>query len=504
MNRRSSAQALFFGLLLHAVPATAAGAGGAATSTPFHKPGVAWYEPYEYKTRDGRIISDAERGRLLVPEGGRRRDALIELTFIRFRSTASTPGAPIVWLAGGPSDYGSDDIEGPYLALVREFQKVADVIALDQRGTGLSRPRLDCPDSTVRLPLDRVVGRDEYLAAYKRLATECNDYWRGQGVDLETYNTAQNAEDVELLRKALGAKKISLYGGSYGTHLGLAYLRRYSSRVHAAIFSGIEGPAHTWKYPRNVDAHFAEVARLARTDSTLAGSVPDLVGLMRSVQDRLRQRPVTVAIQGEDTTRVDSVTVGVFDLEMANLYFLGSRSNISQLPALYTAMSRGDFSDLARLTRDFRTVSAGSAMHFAMDCASGASPARLKEREEQSRTSLVGSALDFPFPEVCDSWTHAALDESFRSPVRTDVPTLFISGTLDGQTPVSNADEVRSGFSRSTQLIVDQASHGYTELEPEEIRRFMVRFLQGSVTGDVRYSAQPLKFAPLPAASNGP
>jgi pimeloyl-ACP methyl ester carboxylesterase len=479
-------------------------AGGAAPpSRPAgHEPGVAWYEPYEYKTRDGRTISDAERGRLLVPERSDRSSGpLIELSFIRFKSTAPAPGPPIVWLAGGPSDYGSDDIEGPYLALVRAFQEVGDVIALDQRGTGLSRPRLNCPDSVIHLPLDRAVSRDEYLDAYRRAATVCDGYWRDQGVDLAAYNTVENAEDVERLRRAIGAETISLYGGSYGTHLGLAYLRRHPDKVHAAILSGVEGPDHTWKLPRNADAHFEKIARLVRADSALGSRISDLVGLMRLVRDRLRRAPVRAPLPAEEGAPAESVTVGAFDLEWANQYFLGSRSNIAQLPAIYVKMSRGDFSDLAGITRQFRDVSVGSAMYYAMDCASGATGARLKERGEEARTSLVGNAFDFPFPGICDCWTHADLDDGFREPVRAKVPTLFISGTLDGQTPVRNADEVRRGFRRGAQLIVEGASHTYTELDPPDVVRFMIGFLRGETAGDARYQAPPLEFAPIPAAA---
>jgi hypothetical protein len=90
---------------------------------------ITW-EPYTYKTRTGTSITEGERGRLRVPESHRNPDGpKIELDFIRFRCTSEAPGPPIVWLAGGPGDFGSDDIEGPYLELVRAFQTVADVIA---------------------------------------------------------------------------------------------------------------------------------------------------------------------------------------------------------------------------------------------------------------------------------------------------------------------------------------------------------------------------------------
>src|SRR3954464_7449764 len=59
-------------------------------------------EPYTLKTFDGRQIP-AELGKLSVPEDRNAKSAhFIELAFVRLKSTAAQPGAPIVWLAGGP------------------------------------------------------------------------------------------------------------------------------------------------------------------------------------------------------------------------------------------------------------------------------------------------------------------------------------------------------------------------------------------------------------------
>lgn len=51
------------------------------------------------------------------------------------------------------------------------------------------------------------------------------------------------------------------------------------------------------------------------------------------------------------------------------------------------------------------------------------------------------------------------LDASFRSPLASDVPTLFISGTLDVRTPLSNAEEIQKGFSNSRLVVVEGAAH---------------------------------------------
>jgi pimeloyl-ACP methyl ester carboxylesterase len=52
------------------------------------------------------------------------------------------------------------------------------------------------------------------------------------------------------------------------------------------------------------------------------------------------------------------------------------------------------------------------------------------------------------------------LDASFREPVRSHVPVLFVSGTLDGRTPVRNAEMAAQSLPNAFQLVVDGASHG--------------------------------------------
>ncbi len=59
-------------------------------------------KPYTFEN-DKKEKVDAEFGTLLVPENRSKPDSnLIELAFVRFKSTAKNPGPPIVYLAGGP------------------------------------------------------------------------------------------------------------------------------------------------------------------------------------------------------------------------------------------------------------------------------------------------------------------------------------------------------------------------------------------------------------------
>lgn len=453
------------------------------------------WEPYSYETRDGALIDDGEIGRLVVPERhGHRGGQTIELAFVRFKSTSPNPGPPIVWLAGGPSDFGTDDIEGPYLALVREFQKVADVIALDQRGTGLTRPLLVCPPNESLLPLDRPFDVELARAEYGRLSRECAAHFQAEGIDLSAYNTMENAHDVDLLRSALGVPRVSLYGGSYGTHLALAVLRYHPESVDRIVLSGVEGPDHTWKLPSKINRFFETVFAAARKDSAVAANYPDVELMVRSVLERVEAEPVVVELTPEDGgAPPETIVLGVYELKLLMRAFLGSRDSIGQLPAILQVVYDGDYGMVAEYLRSFRQISIGSAMYYCMDCASGVSPARQKQIDDELATSVSGE-INFPFPAICNDWPNDELGDGFRAELRSDRPALFVSGTFDGQTPPSNAAEVAAGFSNPTQILVEGGSHQYLELEPPALGKRMAQFFAGTALSDTVF-VRPLEFA---------
>ena len=133
-----------------------------------------------------------------------------------------------------------------------------------------------------------------------------------------------------------------------------------------------------------------------------------------------------------------------------------------------------------------------------MDCYSGISSDRRKRIATEAETTLLADVMDLPIPDICDAWGSPDLGEAFRSPVRTDVPTLFISGTLDVRTPPSNAEEVRRGFSSSEHLIIEGAVHSDPLfLSSPKIKDVMLEFMRGEKVSTTRITLPPLRFQPV-------
>src|SRR4029453_209743 len=95
-----------------------------AQNPPERKLGSLRFEPYNYQFENR--PAEAELGRLVVKENRNNPNSnLIELAFVRLKSTAQQPGVPTVYLDGGP---GSSPISmARYSEYMRAFMKLREV-----------------------------------------------------------------------------------------------------------------------------------------------------------------------------------------------------------------------------------------------------------------------------------------------------------------------------------------------------------------------------------------
>ena len=117
---------------------------------------------------------------------------------IWWEEAGNPEGKPALMLHGGPGSGSSP--------LMRRFFDPAHyrIIGFDQRGCGRSTPHAS-----------------------------------GEGVDFSVNTTAHLVADIETLRRHLRVERWVIYGGSWGTTLGLAYAETYPERVEAMVFGGV-------------------------------------------------------------------------------------------------------------------------------------------------------------------------------------------------------------------------------------------------------------------------
>ncbi|HEX2187494.1 MAG TPA: alpha/beta fold hydrolase [Longimicrobiaceae bacterium] len=415
------------------------------------------WTPFTFRT-DAGDSTRAERAALRVPEvHDRPGGAALELTVVRLPARAKHPSAPIVYLAGGPGGVATLAARGPRFAVLDALREVGDVVLVDQRGTRGAAPDLTCPRG-LDAPLDRPGTREALLSAWMEWSRACARHWQGRGVDLAAYHTDASADDLEVLRAALGAERVNLLAISYGTQLAQAFMRRHPRSVARAVLAGPEPLGGILKPVELTRAHLARLDSAVRADTAASRRVPDLVALVDSVVRRLESRPARVPVTDPLTRRPATLAIGPFDVQFATAFALGDRRLMLQLPLLFRDMAEGDFSRVAPLVLRLRRYNT-TAMTPVVDCATAWEAADRERLGREAAAFVLADAASFPFPDVCAAWPHLELGSAFRAPVRSDVPVLFVAGTMDGRTPPSNVDVIAPGFSRHARLVVEGGAH---------------------------------------------
>ena len=444
------------------------------------KPGDLTLTPFLLETKDGKPAA-AEWGRFIVPENRSQPGSNpIEIPFVCFKTTATEKRTPIFSLAGGPGDDTLGNLTD-MLPSVPAFQAIGDLIIPEPRGVGYSRPCLDCPGS-YHLPLDKPLDYDTLVTAARAYMVNCAEFWKGQGVDSSGYNVREMAADIDDLRQALGYDKIILFGGSFGSHHGLAVLRYYDDHIERAVLSGVEGPNHTLKLPSTVQRHLEKLASMVKADSRLSRHIPDFLNLIETVLERLEREPVTVEVEDPETGKLVRVTVGALDLQAATTDGMGNVPFLQALPARYHAMAQGNFSWLAERALESRRNRRGRLMPALVDCVSGATAERRTTIEREAGQTLLGGIINGPLFDLCDALGGVDLGDEFRGDLYSEVPTLLVSGSLDARTPVTNAEEILRGLVTGQHLILENVSHSHGDLGEEQMQQLLhaiTQFLKG-------------------------
>jgi pimeloyl-ACP methyl ester carboxylesterase len=164
------------------------------------------------------------------------------------RILTSKPGEHEGDLLIGPGGPGEPGLEDPSAALTTMPAAVLDhydIYSLDYRGIGNSSP-VDCDISTadraanLSLPYPAPDGSITANVAFaKQVAADCAAHG---GAELPYITTANTARDLDRIRIALGDQRISYYGTSYGTYLGMVYAQLFPSSVDHMVLNSVDPP----------------------------------------------------------------------------------------------------------------------------------------------------------------------------------------------------------------------------------------------------------------------
>jgi pimeloyl-ACP methyl ester carboxylesterase len=436
--------------------ATAPGAGSAAAAAP---PAL--------RFRACRDLAGMRCATLTVPLRRRGTEPRGRLRLAVAASSGPAPRGVLVALSGGPGQPGL-----PFAPRLR--RRLAGglrgyrLVVLDQRGTGAGA--LACP------ALQDEAGTSDLAVPSAGAVRACA---RRIGPSRDAYATADTVDDLETLRSALGAGRMTLLGVSYGVLVAERYALAHPDRVRGLVLDSVvpqAGAEVLYRVPLHATARVLravcrEAARRCAGDP--AADLHAVIGAHPELGPPLA-----------DT--ITALSIGVPQLGVIP-------------PALHAA--RGG--DLGTLRRLIRTVSAAqhapprffsAGLHAATICADSPAPwggpetpvaARHAALARVRRTLPARRAFPYTpavvtghgFAQACALWPPEAPPPAVP-PARIAAPALLLAGDRDLSTPLEWARAQARAMADARLVVVPGAGHSIIGRETgDRGRRAVTAFL---------------------------
>ncbi len=377
----------------------------------------------------------------------------IELAVAILRTPNPSPAPdPVVYLAGGPGGvalaehwYWIQDVDDwPLHPVFAE----RDLVLVDQRGSGYSRPSLACGDDE----------SDE----------DCHDRLVGQGIDLSAYSTPENAADVAALRLALGLESFNLFGSSYGTRLALAVVRDHPEGVRTITLDGVYPPNVVPAYEQYLDNSLSAVAELV----ALCAQQPECTRAYGDVGDLLVAALEVVADDPDGP--IDHFDL--FDLVFQGLY---SMDLLVDLPLALSLVADGDVDGALELlefdatgfrvvrgdpTQDsrglFHSIECREEHAFtSVDTIEAQVDRLLADGVDELLVEALVNAVTYPLTVICPGWESGVAADGEADAVASDVPALVVSGRFDPITPPRWGEIAARTLTNATFVTAGHLSH---------------------------------------------
>ncbi len=385
----------------------------------------------------------------------RKDDGSVTLPVLIARAHQSTRANRAILIpgAGGPGAamgfgyrYRRGEFLQPYEGLLAAGY---DLVMLDQRGAGLSTPRLTCFESIAVFKhlVTRKRSIDEEISRYHQSAEQCHTRLRSH--HLEHFDTLQSARDFLAVMKSLNYDWWGTISTSFATVVTQTMLGLNPDAFDKVV---LDSPVPL-DYQKPLTSESTYQAILKSIDRCrLTSRCHQRYPLLRQVFDRLISRaadtPYQISINVlDDSFRQQKATLVVNDDTLLAIFANAIYSNegIASLPSVISAMDLGRTKALRYFAEDFWYQSTddtyADGLNLTVHCKERQSLENeyLKANPDYfASLSLNTRMLMNAQRDLCDRWGVSANDqlEQFN---KISTPTLILSGSLD---PVISTDDI--------------------------------------------------------------
>ncbi|MFF3848137.1 alpha/beta hydrolase [Streptomyces sp. NPDC002328] len=354
--------------------------------------------------------------------------------------------------------------------------KAYDFVGFDPRGVGKSAP-ISCVDPTefVKAPkADPVPDSEADKLAQIKLARKYAEGCYERSAEMLPHMTTPNtARDLDVIRAALGEKKLNFLGVSYGTYIGAVYGTLFPGHVRRMIVDSVVNPSRQkiW-YEANLDQDVAfEMRWKDWQDWVAANDATYHLGTTRAaVQAKWLELRATAKKSPIGGVVGPAELISFFQ---SAPYYDSSWAPVAGVFSKYFAGDTQALVDAAApdLTDTVGNASSenGNAVYTAVECADAKWPTSWRTWNRDN-TRLH---KDHPFMTWANAWMNlpcAFWPTKQQTPVNVKShkdlpPVLIVQAERDAATPYEGAVELHDRF-KGSRLITEKGagSHGVTGL----------------------------------------
>jgi hypothetical protein len=172
-------------------------------------------------------------------------------------------------------------------------------------------------------------------------------------------------------------------------------------------------------------------------------------------------------------------------------------SSAADLPWLIHRAHEGDWQPIAdRILESARSLDSNLSLglFFSITCSEDLAFISDADIERETRGTFAGDYRVRQQQAACSRWPKASIPASYRTPVRSAVPTLFVSGDTDGGSPLGFTDHATPGFSNRAEVVL--RGKGHTEWT-DCVSRIYDRFVRSGKTSGLDTSCEPVARPPF-------
>lgn len=361
--------------------------------------------------------------------------------------------APMFLLAGGPGQAATEVIPIA-MQMLKDVRATRDLVFIDQRGTGKSHP--------IQCELDEITRVESLLMTDDEFDVQV---WIEQclaqhaDVDLQQYNTLNAVRDFDRVRQALGYEQIVLYGASYGTRSGLAFMREFPASIEAAVLDSVAPPqVPLGDFAPSANTVLDAVFHQCEAEEKCQQAFPNL---KQSYQALMQYLEPGQQIQVRDARSHEKTELLLTSSKFNQVLFASLYSPMAQrlLPLVITEAADDNYLPFIGLNGPF-DADAFLYMGMSLSVLCQEDIHRLSAVQEDTQDVLGLHRQSKRYQEMCAHWpVKPETDASLFAAVVSDIPTLLLSGELDPVTPPAWADLANETLSAGRHIQVPNAAH---------------------------------------------